>query len=156
MELVKSQTGADLLHIPYRGSAPAMNDIVGGFVNSLLISFSSAGPQYTAGKIKLLAAAAAKRFPPYPDVPSLVELGYPEVTITQWYGVLARAGTPQPIVNRLAAEISAVVEAPDMAEWMLPMGMVAFPISTAQFGAYLQAEVTKWGKIVRDANIAQE
>jgi tripartite-type tricarboxylate transporter receptor subunit TctC len=156
MELVKLQTGMDLLHIPYKGSAPAMTDVVAGHVDSLMISFSTAGSQYKSGLVKLLAAASPKRFAPYSEVPTLVELGHPDVTISQWYGILARAGTPRPIVDRLAAEIAATIEAPDMAEWMLPMGLMAFPVNSDQFSAFLQAEVTKWAKTMRDANIAPE
>jgi tripartite-type tricarboxylate transporter receptor subunit TctC len=156
MELVKANTGADLRHIPYKGSAPAITDVIAGFVDTLMISFSSAGPHYKSGKVKLLAAASSKRFAPYPEVPTLVELGYPDVSISQWYGILARAGTPQPIVDRYASEISAVIQEPDMAQWMLPMGLLAFPMSPDAFSKYLQSEVTKWAKIMHERNIASE
>ncbi|MGD9812489.1 MAG: Bug family tripartite tricarboxylate transporter substrate binding protein, partial [Sphingobium sp.] len=156
MELVKANTGADLLHVPYKGSAPAITDIVGGFVHALMISFSTAGPQYKSGKVKLLAAASAQRFAPYSEVPSLVELGYPNVSINQWYGILARAGTPEPIVKRLATEISAAVQEPEMAQWMLQMGMLPFPVDPTQFDTFMRSEVAKWAKIMNDAKIAAE
>jgi tripartite-type tricarboxylate transporter receptor subunit TctC len=156
MELVKVQTGADLLHVPYKGSAQAITDVVAGFVDSLMISFSTAGPHYKSGKVRLLAAASSKRFPPYAEVPTLGELGYPNVAINQWYGVLARAGTPQPIVNRLGIEIAATIKDPDMTEWMLKMGMIPFEVDSEQFSTYLRSEVAKWAKIIRDRNIAPE
>jgi len=156
MELFKAQTGADLLHVPYQGAAPALIGVIGGQVDALMISFTSAGRHYNAGKVKILAVSAPKRSGVHPDVPTFAELGFPDVSVAQWFGVLAPAGVPPQVLDRLATEIVAVVQSREMTQWMPSMDLEPFPVAPAAFRAFVESEVTRWTKVMRDAKIASE
>lgn len=156
MELLKEKSGVDLLHVPFKGAAPALQDVVGGFVDILFISLTTVAPHFKDGKVKVLALSAAKRFSAYPDVPTFTQLGYPNVSVSQWFGVLAPKGTPQPIADKLSKEIAEIMQSGDMAKWSTSMDLVPMPMNSAKFGEFVQSESARWTNVMRENKIVSE
>lgn len=156
MEFAKARTGADLLHVPYKGSAPAIADVIGGFVDTMMVSFTLAAPQAHDGNIKLLAATTPKRNPEFPGVPTFSELGFPAIQVAQWYAILAPAGTPKAIVDKLSTEIKAIVTSSDVETWMKPVGIEPFPADSSQLGKFVNGEIERWKAVMKEAKISQQ
>ena len=148
-ELFKTVTAVDMAHIPYKGAAPALNDILGGQVSVGFVSLPAALPHVKAGKLRALGVTAAKRSVVAPDVPTIAESGAPGYEVENWYGVLAPAGTPREIVNRLNAEIIKLLHAKDVKELLNNQGFEVLQSTPDQFAAFSKTEFEKWAKLVK-------
>jgi tripartite-type tricarboxylate transporter receptor subunit TctC len=152
-EMFKSLTGAELQHIPYRGSGPAVIDLIAGRITMMFDATPSLLPNITAGKLRPIAAASPQRHRLLPDVPSFTELGYPGMDIALWYGVVVPGGTPAPIVQRLNAELAKIVDMPDVRKNLTEQGADLQGGTPEGFGAFKRNESTRWSVVVRQAGI---
>jgi tripartite-type tricarboxylate transporter receptor subunit TctC len=150
-ESFKIATGVQMQHVPYKGSAPALTDLIGGQVQLIFDSMPSAMPHVKSGKIKALAVTTAKRSPTVPDLPTIAESGVPGFAISTWYGVWAPAGTPRDIVNKISAEIATALQQPAVRERLASLGAEPVGNTPDEFAAYCQSELPKWAKIVRES-----
>ena len=155
-ELFKRLTGTELLHVPYRGSGPAVIDLIAGRITMMFDATPSLLPNITAGKLRPLAAASPQRHRLLPDVPSFAELGYPGMDIALWYGVVAPGGTPAQIVQRLKAALSKILEMPDVRKSLADQGADVQSGSAESFGAFMRTESARWSTVVKDAGIKPE
>jgi tripartite-type tricarboxylate transporter receptor subunit TctC len=153
MELFKLDTGIDVTHIPYKGAAGAVTDVVGGRVNSIIMPIHTAHPYVQGGKLKMLAVMAPERSPLYPNVPTLREAGYPNVQVDVWYGLLAPAGTPAEIVNRWNAEVNAILALPDVREILSKQGLNAAGGRAELLADMIRTELARWPRVVTAAGI---
>jgi tripartite-type tricarboxylate transporter receptor subunit TctC len=149
MEMIKKSAGIDLVHVPYRGSAPALNDVLAGNVPLMMDSIVTGLPHVRSGALKGLAVSTAKRTPLAPDIPTIAESGIPGFEAFLWYGVVAPAQTPADIVEKLGAEIGAVLKLPEIRERLIALGSEPADTGPAAFAAFIKAESEKWGEIVR-------
>jgi tripartite-type tricarboxylate transporter receptor subunit TctC len=156
VELLKSLAGIDMLHIPYKGSTPGVVDLLAGQVSVMTPNVLTALPHIKAGRLRALAVTSGKRSDALPDVPTLAEAGVPGYDSTQWYGVLAPAGTPRPIVTRLHGEIVRALRAPDVRERLAADGAEPVGNSPEEFAAFIRAEIAKWAKVAKAAGIQPE
>lgn len=152
-ELLKSMTGVDMVHVPFKGTAPLMTALLGGEVQVTFANMGGALPHIRAGKLRALGVSGARRSPAAPEVPTVAEAGLPGFEATGWYGVLAPAGTPQAIVMRLSQEISRAMESRDVRERLAAEGLEFAPSSPKMFAAYIREEIGKWAKVVRFAGM---
>jgi len=150
-ESFKIATGVQMQHVPYKGSAPALTDLIGGQVQLIFDSMPSAMPHVKSGKIKALAVTTAKRSPTVPDLPTIAESGVPGFDISTWYGVWAPAGTPKDIIHKLAAEMAKALQQPAVRERLAALGAEPVGNSPEEFAAYCQSELAKWSKIVKES-----
>jgi tripartite-type tricarboxylate transporter receptor subunit TctC len=150
-ELFKRMAGVDMQHIPYKGSPPALQDVVGGQVTMTFDNITTAWPLAKSDKLRALAVTTAKRSPIAPDVPTLAEAGLPGYEIGSWQGVFAPAGTPPEIVRRLNAEIVKIINMPDVRDKLLARGAETVAKSPDEFAAQVKAGVLKWGDVVRQS-----
>jgi tripartite-type tricarboxylate transporter receptor subunit TctC len=155
-ELFQRAAGIKLVHVPYKGSAQAFPDLLGGRIHCFLASLETAIPQMKAGAIRTLAITSAKRVPALPDLPTVAESGYAGFETATWYGVLVPRGVPQPIVSRLAAEITSVLESPDVRERMAANGGATIQPGPAAFDALIRGETAKWGRVIKEAGVKIE
>jgi tripartite-type tricarboxylate transporter receptor subunit TctC len=155
-ELFKSLTGTELLHVPYRGSGPAVVDLVAGRIAIMFDAAPSLLPFITAGKLRVLAAASPERHRLLPDIPTFAELGYPKMDIALWYGIAAPADTPRPIVQRLNAELVKILDMPDIRKSLAEQGADIKSGTPEDFGAFMRAEQARWGAVVKQAGIKPE
>ena len=155
-ELLKADAGIDMLHVPYTGIAPAMNDVVGGRVSLMFLGISSALPQIHAGTLRPLAIAALQRSLQLPDVPLVADAGFPGFDVTSWYGVAVHSSTPPEIVDRLYRETAEVLKLADVKERFAGMGVEPGGLAPAAFGDLVRSESRKWGDIIVRANIKIE
>jgi tripartite-type tricarboxylate transporter receptor subunit TctC len=151
-ELFKRTAGIDMSHVPYKGGAPALIDLVAGQVQVMFCS-PSAMPHIKSGRLKVLAYGGAKRSTVLPEVPTIAESGYPGYEAVEWWGMYAAAKTPAAIVARLNSEIGKALNAPEVRQRLADIGFDAAPTSVEQFDKFQRAEHAKWGKVARDANI---
>ena len=152
-ELFKAQAGVDLLHVPYKGSAPAMTDLLGGQVQLMFSDAPTALPHIKSGRVRALGVASPKRSALVPDLPTIAESGVKGYEAYSWAGVVVPAGTPAPVVAKLNADINKALSEPDVKRRLFEEGAEAMPTSSEQFGKMLKAEIAKWTKVVKDANI---
>lgn len=152
-ELFKLAARVDIAHVPYRGSAPALNDLVAGTVQVMLDQIPSAIGQIQAGRVRALAVTGARRSPLLPDVPTLAEIGLPEAQATSWGAVMAPGGTPAPIVLRVNAAIREALAQPAVRERLAAAGADGVSSTPEELAALLRAESTKWARVVREARI---
>jgi tripartite-type tricarboxylate transporter receptor subunit TctC len=155
-ELLKVEAGIDMLHVPYTGIAPAMNDVVGERVSLMFLGISSALPHIRAGSLKPLAVAALKRSPLLPGVPRVADAGYPGFDVTSWYGIAVRTGTPADIVDRLYRETAEILKLDDLKERFASMGVEPGGLPPREFAELVHSEAKKWRDIIRRANIKLE
>lgn len=156
-ELFNTLAGVKLVHIPYKGGAPAMLDLVSGNVQLIFSTVSTARAMIEAKKIRPIAIAGSRRFELMPDLPTVAEAGLPGFATDNWYGVFAPAGTPAPIIERLHAEVVKALAAADLKKQLLGLGIVATSsASPSAFTSYIAAETAKWAKVVRAAGIKAE
>lgn len=152
-ELLKSMAKINIVHVPYKGGGPAVNDVIGGQVELTFVGAPASMPHIRSGRLKVLAVTSAKRAAALPDVPTVAELGYPGYEVAAWYGVLAAARTPQSIVNQLSTEIAKVVALPDMRQRFLALGIEPAGSTPQQFTEHLKAEIARWTPVIRNAGI---
>ena len=156
LELLKAKAGIDITHIPYKGSAPAIQDVMGGQVDMMFDTTVVAGPHIESGKLRALAVTSAKRVPSMPNVPTVAESGVPGYEVVSWQAIFAPAGTPKAIVDRLHTEIAKILKEPDMQERIGKLGMQGAEMTTDQIAAFQKAEVAKWAQVIKSANIKLE
>ena len=155
-ELFKTLTAIDLLHVPYRGSGPAVLDVIAGRIAIMFDAVPSLLPFILSGKLRPLAAASQERHPLLPDVPSFAELGHAQMDISLWYGIVAPAATPQPIVQRLNAELVKILEMPDIRKSFTDQGADVKGGTPASYDAFMREESARWGAVIKQAGIKQE
>lgn len=153
LELLKLKTGVDITHVPYKGSGPALTDMLGGQVDLLFETPIAAAPYIKSGKLRALAVSSAKRAPSLPNVPTMIESGVPGYDVVSWQGVFAPAGTPKAIVEELHGDIEKILAQPEMKDRLAQLGMDEQPMTTAQFAKFQQAEVAKWAEVVKQGHI---
>jgi len=151
-ELLMSTTGIKMVHVPYKGTAPALQDLMGGQINVMMDTPSSMLPHVRAGKIKALGMASEKRVAVAPEIPTLIESGVPVVGGT-WVGLLAPAGTPKPVVDKLSREVAVAVRRPEIKERFAQLGIEPVGNTPAEFTQFLKDEVAKWAKVIKTANV---
>jgi tripartite-type tricarboxylate transporter receptor subunit TctC len=152
-EMFKHQTGTAVQHIPYRGSGPAVIDLIAGRITMMFDATPSLLPYIQDGKLRPIAAASPQRHRLLPDVPSFAEVGYPGMDIALWYGVAAPGGTPAPIVHRLNAELAKIVQMPDIRKNLSEQGADLQGGSVEDFVAFIHNEMARWGVVVKQGNI---
>ena len=153
MELFKSMTGSNVVHVPYKGSAGVLNDVMGGQIAVTIDNMPPYVPQVRAGKIRALAVSTAKRSTAMPDLPTIAEAGVTGYDAGAWFGLLAPAGTPASIVERLAAETARVLAMPDVHKRLTDIGLTPVGDTPAAFAATIRADHERWGAAIRKANI---
>ncbi len=155
-ELLLSMTKTKMVHVPYKGGAPAMTALISGEVQLVFASPSTAIPQVKSGRLKGLAVTTAKRSLMLPDLPTIAESGFPGYDTDNWYGVVVAAKTPRPVIDRLNREFGRALNVPETKEALLRQGLEAAPGTPEAFSAYMKAEYQKWGKVIREAGIRGE
>jgi len=155
LELFKAASGADLTHVPYKGAAPAFNDLMGGQVQTMFTTTASAQPYTSTQRLKALAVTSPRRSPMMPDVPTFAESGVP-IDVSVWIGIAAPAATPAPVVERLNAEFNKALAAPDVKAKLAALGVDPVGGTTAAFTKYVKDDVDRWAKIIKAANIKIE
>ena len=148
-ELFKSMTGTFMTHIPYRGSAPAVADLIAGQLDLMFDNLPSVISHIKAGKLRALAVTSPRRSPSMPDLPTIAEAGVPGYDATSWFGVVAPAGTPQPIVNRIQQVIAKSLATPEIREKLLTLGAEGVGNTPEVFGQFIRAEAEKWAKVIK-------
>ena len=156
MEYLENQAKVDLVHVPYKGAAPAMQDLLGGQVEAMFPSLTTALPHIKAGKLRALAVASINRDPMLPDVPTVAEQGFAGFSAIQWWGLCAPAKTPEAVVARLNKALNDALALPDIQARLHEMAAEPTPVTPAQFGSFLKAEVIKWKKLVSDTGLQIE
>jgi tripartite-type tricarboxylate transporter receptor subunit TctC len=149
MEMMKSAAGVDILHIPHRGSAPAITAILGGQVDTGFFVPGNVLSHAKAGKLKLIAATGAKRFPSQPDVPTMIESGFKDFEATAWIGFLAPGGTPRPVIDRLNREIVRILRTPEVSDKLLGVNFEMVASTPEQFGEWIRKEIPLWAKVIK-------
>jgi len=154
-EMFQRAAGVSMIHVPYKGIPPAVTDVIGGRVTMLFTTTISAAPHIKAGKLRAVAITSAKRVPSMPDVPTVGET-LPGYRAEAFQGMVAPAGVPQAVVNKLSAEVARIVQLPDVAQRFQLDGAEAVGSTPKEFAAFLKAEMQKWTKVIRDAGIKPE
>jgi tripartite-type tricarboxylate transporter receptor subunit TctC len=148
-ELLKARAGIDIVHVPYRGAAPAMNDLISGEMPMMFDNMPAVRPQVQGGKIRALAVAGAARSPLFPELPTMVEAGVANFEASSWFGLVGPAKLPPEVVKVLIESVSKVMSEPDMAKRLADVGAEPGTLSGDAFGAFLRTEVDKWGEVVK-------
>ena len=153
MELFKQETGAFMLHIPYRGIAPAINDLLGGQTQAMFPGLAAALPHIRSGRMRALAITGKARSPQLKDVPTMEEIGFKGFDAMQWYGSVGPAGLPADVVQRLNETQVAVLKQPDLVEKLSGEAVEPWPMSPTEFGQYIRSEITRWTALAKARNI---
>lgn len=156
LELLGYQTGVKFTHVPYKGSGPAVQDVIGGQVDMMFDTALVVGPHIQSGKLRPIAVTSSKRLESLPDVPTIAEAGEKGFDMGSWQAVFAPAGTPKPIVDRLHAEIMKIVATPEVQARLKNFGMLPSSMTPAELADYQKAEVAKWAKVIKAAGIKAE
>ncbi|CUJ66574.1 Bug family tripartite tricarboxylate transporter substrate binding protein [Achromobacter xylosoxidans] len=156
LELFKQRTGADILHVPYKGAAPAIQDLLGNQVDLMFVDLTSALPNIKAGKLRILATATPQRLKDLPDVPTMAEQGVKDYTVYSWQGVVGPKGLPEAVTKKLSAELQAAIRTPAMTQKMADIGVQPMPMSAEEFRAYTEQERQNWAEVIRKAGIKRE
>jgi tripartite-type tricarboxylate transporter receptor subunit TctC len=156
MELFKSMAHVDIVHIPYKEGRQAVTDLIGGQIPAMTAPIPGLLAQLQAGKARALAVTGPQRAPQLPSVPTMVESGYPGFVVTTWSGMLAPAGTPAPILDKLHTDLIKVLQMPDLRERLNELVIDPAPQSREEFAAFMRAETTRWARVVKDANIPKQ
>jgi tripartite-type tricarboxylate transporter receptor subunit TctC len=155
-ELFKTMTGIDMQHIPYKGRASAIPDLLGGRVTMMFDNMPSSLPLVREGKLRAIGVTSAKRSAAAPDIPTLAESGLPGFEAVSWFAMFAPANTPAPVVNKLQAEISKILKSPDISKKLLDLGLDPSGSTPAELAAYQKSEIAKWSKVVKDSGAKVE
>ena len=154
--ILAKQTGLNLIHVPYRGVAPAVTDMVAGRVDLMFSSYVTAGPHIESGKLRMLAIAGAKRHPKFPELPTMAEAGFPGVEMEQWFGLFAPAGTPEPVVRKLNEAFVEALESDEVRNTLLPQGAVITPGTPQDLAAMVARDIERLGQVVKDSGAKPE
>jgi tripartite-type tricarboxylate transporter receptor subunit TctC len=155
LELYQASAGVKFLHVPYRGAAPALTDLLGGQVQGFFADAPVLMSQIQAGTIKAIGAASDKRTPVLPDVPTLAEQGFPDTDAGNWYGLLAPARTPPAIIAKLHGAVTAALNDPEVRQKLIQSGAEPAPSTPEEFNHFLQSEIERWGRIIRAKGIKE-
>jgi tripartite-type tricarboxylate transporter receptor subunit TctC len=153
-ELMKKMAGVDLVSVPYKGGGPAVLDLIAGRVQIYFSTIPAALSQVQAGKLRALAVTTLKRVPTVPDIPTVNETGLPGFEVVGWFGIFGPAGTPKPVVARLNKEVNDALRLPDVQQRFGAQGLIPGGGTPEALGAFLKAEIAKWGALIRDARIS--
>jgi len=153
MELLQKTTGTSFTHVPYKGGAPALQDVLSGVVPVTVIPISGAQTHIKAGKLKAIAVSSAKRSGDLPDVPTFEELGYKQLTVLSWVGLSAPKGTPPEIVAKLSRAMQASMSKPELAGKFEAIGLIPMPLDPEQFTQLVKSDTERWGKLTRSLNL---
>ena len=155
-EMLKTMAKIDIVHIPYKGLAPALTDMMGGQINMAFGGYSTVGELWKSGRLRAIAVTSAKRSPYTPDLPTIAESGYPGYEATPWWGLAVPAGTPKPIIAKLNTEIHRIMKSPDVSEQMKSRAIEVWISTPEELAAYYQKEVVRWANVVKTSNIKSE
>ena len=155
MELVKIENGIDVVHVPYKGSAGAASDLVGGHVQATVAALQTMAPFVQTGRLRMLAVLSAERSPAFPDVPTMKELGHPALVVDTWYGIYAPAGTAPGIVAKLNSEINALLREADIREAFAKQGMTPVVDRPQRLGELVEQELARWSRVVASSGIRE-
>ena len=155
-ELFKLKTGAQINHVPYRGTGPALQDLVAGHVDMMFDTLAGAGGFIKSGQLRALAVTTNERVAGYENVPTTREAGVPDFVATSWYAIWAVKGTPKPVVERMTAEVVKVLANPEMQAKWATMGATTRKLTGAEFGSFVHSETLRWGDVVKRANIKMD
>ena len=155
-ELFNLMAGSKITHIPYKGSTPAVADLMGGQISMIFDNMPSVIQQVKSGRLKALAVTSAQRNPQLPEIPTIQEIGIAGYEVWSWFGLLAPAATPKPIVDKLNATIVEIIKQPDVQAKIIELGAVPVPETSAEFGAFIAAETLKWAKVIKEAKIGMD
>jgi tripartite-type tricarboxylate transporter receptor subunit TctC len=150
-ELFNVMAGVRMVHVPYRGSGPAMIGLLSGEVPTMFLPAINAGPHMKAGRLRAIAVTSANRLPAMPALPTVAESGLRGYESSQWYGILAPAGTPEDTLGALNAQVAQLVHAPDMQQRLSEDGLVAIGSTRQQFAAHIKTELAKWAKVIKQS-----
>ncbi len=156
MELFRMQAGIELLHVPFRGAGPAAIDVVAGNTKAVMSSTSTLSPHVRSGKLRGIGVSSKTRLPSEPDVPTFIEAGFPQYEASNWIGFAVPTGTPKFIVEKLQKEVAEILDLPDVQKQLENRGAVAEKMTQAEFAAFIDSELAKWGRVVKDANVKAE
>ena len=152
-ELIKLETGIDIVHVPYKGAAGAITDLVGGHVQAMVSAMQTISPQVRSGKVRMLAVMGEKRSPGFPDVATMKEQGLPNLVVETWYGLFAPAGTPGSVIAKVNADINALLEQSDVREMLARQDMHAVGGTSERFGEMVKRELVRWKRVVEAGKI---
>ena len=155
-ELFKLESGVNLLHVPFKGGGPSMIDVIGGHTKIMFSSLVQTTPHIKSGKLRALGTGGTKRSSVLPDVPTIAEAGVPSYQAINWWGILAPAGTPQPIIDKLHDALAKVQNSPDTQKKLETEGASVVQMSSVEFGKFMQAEMTRWERVVKEGKIKAE
>ena len=155
-ELLKSAAKIDMVHVPYKGGGPALTDVLSGQIELTFVGAPASMPHIRSGRLKVLAVTSARRSAALPDVPTVAELGYPGYEVAAWYGVIAPARVPAPVVSFLSGELAKVVALPDVREKLLALGIEPVGSTPEKFTEHLRSEIARWTPIIQKAGLKIE
>jgi len=156
MEMLKARAGLDIIHVPYKGGAAAITDMIGGRVEAMFLNQDTLLPQVRSGKLRALAVTSTQRNPAYPDIPTVAESGYPGFVAQSWFGLSAPAGTPPAVINRLHAATVRALAAPDIRQKLEAVGFVVVGSTPAELSAFIQSEISNWGEAARLSGVKMD
>jgi tripartite-type tricarboxylate transporter receptor subunit TctC len=156
VELLKSMAGIDMRHVPFQGAAPMMTALMGDVVQLAVVDLSTSTQQIASGRVRALAVTNARREPALPAVPTMSESGLPGYAAESWFGLLAPAGTPTAIVNKIQVEVARILKTPQVQERLKNFGEVGIGSTPSEFAAYIDAESKKWGKVIKENHITAQ
>jgi tripartite-type tricarboxylate transporter receptor subunit TctC len=154
--ILAKQTGVNLIHVPYRGVAPAVTDMVAGRVDLMFSSYVTAGPHIESGKLRMLAIAGAKRHPNFPELPTMADAGFPGVEMEQWFGLFGPAGIPEPIVRKLNEAFVEALESDEVRNTLLPQGSVIIPGTPKDLADMVARDIVRLGQVVKESGAKPE
>jgi len=152
-EMFKYATGIDMVHVPYKGSAPAISDVLGGQIPMTFDGLPAALPHIKAGKMKALAVTSTSRSPLVPEVPTVAEHGYPGFVADSWFGVVAPSKTPRDVIAKMSADMAKVVRSKEISDKLVEMGYLPVANTPEQFDAFIRSETTKWARVIKQAGM---
>jgi tripartite-type tricarboxylate transporter receptor subunit TctC len=156
MELFKSTAKIDVVHVAYKGAPQALTDVIGGQIPCSAQTAPAVLPAIQAGRVRALAVTSLKRIPQLPSVPTMAEAALPGFEVNSWYGLCAPAGTPVPILDKVHADLTAVLRTPEIQQRFNDMVIDVAPTSREEFAQFIRAETARWAKVIKDAGIAQQ